>query len=40
MGDVNYGKLTSMHFYAWKKGLKTGVFSFVAAIDLLVFLLS
>jgi ribonucleoside-diphosphate reductase subunit M1 len=19
MGDINYGKLTSMHFYGWKK---------------------
>lgn len=25
MTDVNFGKLTSMHFYAWKKGLKTGM---------------
>jgi ribonucleotide reductase alpha subunit len=24
MADPNYAKLTSMHFYAWKKGLKTG----------------
>ena len=24
--DANYGKLTSMHFYAWKKGLKTGMY--------------
>jgi ribonucleoside-diphosphate reductase alpha chain len=24
--DVNFGKLTSMHFYAWKKGLKTGMY--------------
>src|SRR5690606_631649 len=22
----NMGKLTSMHFYAWKKGLKTGMY--------------
>lgn len=22
----NYGKLTSMHFYGWKKGLKTGMY--------------
>lgn len=22
----NYGKLTSMHFYSWKKGLKTGMY--------------
>jgi ribonucleoside-diphosphate reductase alpha chain len=24
--DSNYSKLTSMHFYAWKKGLKTGCY--------------
>ncbi len=24
--DANVGKLTSMHFYAWKKGLKTGMY--------------
>ncbi len=26
MVDANFGKLTSMHFYAWKKGLKTGLY--------------
>lgn len=26
MPDPNFGKLTSMHFYAWKKGLKTGMY--------------
>ncbi len=26
MSEVNFGKLTSMHFYAWKKGLKTGMY--------------
>jgi ribonucleoside-diphosphate reductase alpha chain len=26
MEDVNYGKLSSMHFYAWEKGLKTGMY--------------
>jgi ribonucleoside-diphosphate reductase alpha chain len=26
VADPNYAKLTSMHFYAWKKGLKTGVY--------------
>jgi ribonucleoside-diphosphate reductase alpha chain len=26
MEDVNFGKLSSMHFYAWKKGLKTGMY--------------
>ena len=24
--DPNYNSLTSMHFYSWKKGLKTGVY--------------
>ena len=26
MGDPNFGKMTSLHFYAWKKGLKTGMY--------------
>ena len=26
MADPNIAKLTSMHFYAWKKGLKTGMY--------------
>ena len=26
IADPNYAKLTSMHFYAWKKGLKTGCY--------------
>ncbi|KAF9352522.1 Ribonucleoside-diphosphate reductase large subunit [Mortierella sp. NVP85] len=26
MADVNYGKLTSMAFYGWKRGLKTGMY--------------
>jgi ribonucleotide reductase alpha subunit len=26
MEDPNYRTLTSMHFYAWKKGLKTGIY--------------
>jgi ribonucleoside-diphosphate reductase alpha subunit len=26
MEDVSFSKLTSMHFYAWKKGLKTGMY--------------
>jgi len=26
IADPAYGKLTSMHFYAWKKGLKTGCY--------------
>lgn len=24
--DANFGKMTSMHFHAWKKGLKTGMY--------------
>lgn len=26
MSDPNFGKLTSLHFYGWKKGLKTGLY--------------
>jgi len=26
MQDPNYGKLSSLHFYAWSKGLKTGMY--------------
>jgi ribonucleoside-diphosphate reductase alpha chain len=26
VADPNYAKLTSMHFYAWKRGLKTGIY--------------
>ena len=26
MSDPNFGKLTSLHFYAWKAGLKTGMY--------------
>ena len=26
MSDVNFAKLTSLHFYSWKKGLKTGMY--------------
>ena len=26
MQDANFGKLTSIHFHAWKKGLKTGLY--------------
>lgn len=26
LSDPNFGKLTSLHFYAWKKGLKTGMY--------------
>ncbi|CAI9726343.1 ribonucleoside-diphosphate reductase large subunit-like [Octopus vulgaris] len=26
IAEPNYGKLTSMHFYAWKMGLKTGMY--------------
>ena len=26
MSNANYAKLTSMHFHAWKRGLKTGMY--------------
>jgi ribonucleoside-diphosphate reductase alpha chain len=26
MEQANFGKLTSMHFYGWEKGLKTGMY--------------
>ena len=26
MGDATFAKLTSMHFYSWKKGAKTGLY--------------
>ena len=26
VADPNYAKLTSMHFYSWKRGLKTGMY--------------
>ena len=26
LAEPNYGKLTSMHFYGWKRGLKTGMY--------------
>jgi ribonucleoside-diphosphate reductase alpha chain len=26
VSSPNFGKLTSMHFYAWEKGLKTGMY--------------
>ncbi|CAN0074616.1 unnamed protein product [Ascophyllum nodosum] len=26
MAEASFGKLSSMHFYAWKKGLKTGMY--------------
>ena len=26
IAEPNFGKLTSMHFYGWKKGLKTGMY--------------
>jgi len=26
MSDPNFGKLTSLHFYAWRQGLKTGMY--------------
>ena len=37
--DVDFAKLTSMHFYAWKKGLKTGMYYLrtKAAVDAIKF---
>lgn len=26
MGEPNFSKMTSMHFYGWKNGLKTGLY--------------
>jgi len=39
--NPNFGKLTSMHFYAWKKGLKTGMYYLrsTAAVDAIKFTL-
>lgn len=39
MVDVNMGKLSSMHFYAWKLGLKTGLYYLrtKAAVDAIKF---
>lgn len=40
--NPNFGKLTSMHFYAWNKGLKTGMYYLrsKAAVDPIKFTLS
>ena len=40
--NPNYGKLSSMHFYAWQKGLKTGMYYLrsKAAVDPIKFTLS
>ncbi|MCB0685181.1 MAG: ribonucleoside-diphosphate reductase subunit alpha [Saprospiraceae bacterium] len=40
--DVNYSKLTSMHFYGWQAGLKTGMYYLrsKAAVDPIKFTLS
>ncbi len=40
--NPNFAKLTSMHFYAWKKGLKTGMYYLrsKAAVDPIKFTLS
>ena len=39
MENANYAKLTSMHFYAWKSGLKTGMYYLrtKAAVDAIKF---
>ena len=42
MQDANYSKLTSMHFYAWKSGLKTGMYYLrtKSAVDAIKFTLN
>ena len=42
MQDANYSKLTSMHFYAWQQGLKTGMYYLrtKAAVDAIKFTLN
>ncbi len=42
MQDASYSKLTSMHFYAWQSGLKTGMYYLrtKAAVDAIKFTLN
>ncbi len=42
MENANYAKLTSMHFYAWKNGLKTGMYYLrtKSAVDAIKFTLN
>lgn len=42
MQDASYAKLTSMHFYAWKSGLKTGMYYLrtKSAVDAIKFTLN
>ena len=42
MQDATFAKLTSMHFYAWKSGLKTGMYYLrtKSAVDAIKFTLS
>jgi ribonucleoside-diphosphate reductase alpha chain len=42
MQNANYAKLTSMHFYAWQSGLKTGMYYLrtKAAVDAIKFTLN
>ena len=42
MENANFGKLTSMHFYAWKSGLKTGMYYLrtKSAVDAIKFTLA
>ncbi|HET8854711.1 MAG TPA: ribonucleoside-diphosphate reductase subunit alpha, partial [Salinimicrobium sp.] len=42
MENANFSKLTSMHFYAWKSGLKTGMYYLrtKSAVDAIKFTLS
>jgi ribonucleoside-diphosphate reductase alpha chain len=41
MQNANYSKLTSMHFYAWQSGLKTGMYYLrTKAVDAIKFTLN
>lgn len=42
LSDPNYSKISSMHFYAWKQGLKTGMYYLRsrAAVDAIKFTLN
>lgn len=33
LNDPSYGKISSMHFYGWKLGLKTGLYRLMTTSD-------
>ena len=39
MENANFAKLTSMHFYGWKAGLKTGMY-YLRIVKILLLMLS